>query len=120
MVHARHTPTHIPTSPFPYPLISPHTHTHTHTHIHTHAHTHHTHTHTHAHPHTCTHTAHTHMHIHTHLEGAFPELLCQCAQGLLNGEGGIHGEGEFGDILQHLQHALLLREKVVEGLRKHQ
>ena len=63
---------------------------------------------------------HTHMHIHTHLEGTFPELLCQCAQGLLNGEGGIHGEGEFGDILQHLQHALLLREKVVEGLRKHQ
>ena len=88
MVHARHTPTYIPTPPYPHPLTSPHT--------------------------------HTHMHIHTHLEGAFPELLCQCAQGLLNGEGGIHGEGEFGDILQHLQHALLLREKVVEGLRKHQ
>ena len=38
----------------------------------------------------------------------------------MDGEGGIHGEGEFGDVLQHLHHALLLREKVVEGLGKHQ
>jgi len=78
MVHARHTPTyvptspiliptHIPTSPYPHPLTSPHTHTHTHTHMHIHTHAH-THISTHMHIHTCTSThMHTHTHTHTHM-----------------------------------------------------
>ena len=60
MVHARHTPTYIPTPPYPHPLTSPHTHTHMHIHTHTC-----TSTHTRAHPHTHEYP-HTHMHIHTH------------------------------------------------------
>ena len=52
----------------------------------------------------------------THLQGGLEEVLPQSRQGIQEREVGVGAESEGGELVQDIQHPLVLHEHVVDGL----